>query len=51
MNLKKSTQFLIAALLVNIVFSFKADKAIKIKRTVVLTTILSDIFMIFLIKK
>lgn len=31
MNLKKSTQFLIAALLVNIVFSFKADKAIKIK--------------------
>jgi uncharacterized protein YjiK len=38
MNLKKSTQFLIAVLILNFIFSFKADKALKIKYSKSFTT-------------
>jgi uncharacterized protein YjiK len=38
MNLKKSTQFVFAVLILNFIFSFKADKAIKIKYNKSFTT-------------
>jgi len=38
MDLKKSTQFIIATVLLNLIFSFKADNAIKIKYTKTFTT-------------
>ena len=38
MDLKKSTQFIFAALLLNFIFSFKADKALKIKYSKSFTT-------------